>query len=217
MKFGLLSEVLTLIQSHSETLHTVHTPFIIISESQDYSSTSDINNYICYTAYWGDSDRGSWFSAADWFAHNTERHFTDCVTDASHLHKEFDLWLVGHLSLHVHVFLMDPENFLRCWWKTLLLFFSSWVRSDFVSLCQWGETLLTPDRGHTPSGLTCRTSRSGSVSFCVSVLCCLCIVSVPQKHDAGSAIITIITCKVDTLLWRVRRKFFRVQDGEVKS
>lgn len=112
---------------------------------------------------------------------------------------------------------MDPENFLWCWWKTLLLFFSSRVRSDFVSPCQWGETPLTPDRGHTPSGLTCQTSRSGSVSSCMPVLCCLCIVSVPQKHDAGSAIITIITCKGDTLLWRLRRKFVRVLDGEVKS
>lgn len=145
----------------------------------------------------------------------------ECVTcgiwNASHLHKEFYLWLVGHLSLCVHVFLMDPENFLGCWWKTLLLFFSSWVWSDFVSLCQWGETMLTPDRGHTPSGLTCRTSRSGSVSSCMSVLCCLCIVSVPQKHDAASAIITIITCKADTLLWRLGRKFVRVLDGEVQS
>lgn len=68
------NKVLTLIWSHSET------PFIIISESQDHSSTSDINNYICYTAYWRDSDRGSWFSAADWFAHNTQRHFMGRVT-----------------------------------------------------------------------------------------------------------------------------------------
>lgn len=92
--------------------------------------------------------------------------------------------IFGLSAIFLCVFLMDPENFLWYWWKTFRLFFSSWVRSDFVSLCHWGETLLTPDRGHTPSGLTCQTSRSGSVSSCVSVLCCLCIVSVPQKHDA---------------------------------
>lgn len=59
-----------------------------------------------------------------------------------------------------------------------------WV---LVSVCQQGDRLLTPARGHTPSGLTCPTCRSGSTT-----------VDNQLKHNSGSG----TTETVASLGWR---------------